>query len=563
MEKFTIQGKGQISLDQNDFVSEGGEGRIYAKGKTAYKIYLDLSKMIPVSKIQELSTIELPNIIRPKDIILNKKNAIVGYTMDLVEGIPMVKLFSTGFRNRNAIKPESIVKLVENMISGIVHIHDKKCLLIDGNEMNYMSDDKTYEVPYFIDTNSYQTPSFPATVIMPSIVDWSSKVFTQMTDWFAFGIVSCQLFIGIHPYKGSHSNFKVGQLEERMKANISIFNKEVSVPSSCRDFSYIPDDIRNWYIDMFGNGKRVPPPKVVGLLNVTQVKVTIVQTTGSFEITFISEFKDMVIKSKYFNGTQCVTTEKELVLNKVIYNISSPSIDVVFTPKMLKPLLVKIENNKVQIYDVIKKERVEFQLNCSEKMVINNTIYLRNEGNLIELTLNEFNEKIVVSVKTVWNIMPKSSQIFNGVVYQSVLGKPYLVIPKPEISKNSSCQILSIPELTGHRIIDGKYENKVCMISTFKDSKYQKFIFRFDESGKYDCRIVENDNDSINFVVLDNGICISINHDDSIEVFVNDLKSTKIKCIQDPDVNSSMTLCKDGIRVMVFKENKLYSLKMK
>lgn len=562
MSKFFIQGKGPIDVNQNDFISEGGEGKVFSKGSIVLKIYTDLKKMIPAAKIQELSVLNRSNIIIPKDLLLDKNSQVVGYTMDYVKGVPMCKLFTNDFRNRNNIQPESINKLIESIIDTIVFIHDKKCLLIDGNEMNYMVDVKTYEIPYFIDVNGYQTPSFPATVIMPSIRDWSSKTFSELTDWYSFAIVSCQLFVGIHPFKGKHLKYKPNQLEDRMKSNISIFNKDVSVPSTCRDFSYIPDDFRNWYIRLFEKGERIPPPKVVGLLNIKQVAIKIVQTTNHFEISTVQEFQDEIVKVRTWNGNRVVTTKKQIFVNKMNYRVSTPEIDVVFTPKMMKPIFVKVDKGKISLRDT-KGNDLNIDISCEEKMVIGNTIFVKFEGNLYELIINEFGDRVVPSVKQTWNIMPLSSQLFDNMIYQNVLGKAYIVIPHPEESlKNSSCSIVSVPELNGYRIIDGKYENKVCMLIGNKGSVTSKFILRFSDDSKYDCRIVD-DSTFINFTVLDNGISISINDDDTIEVFSNNLSSNKVNAIQDPDINQSMILVKDGIKTLFFNQNKLYSLSMK
>lgn len=562
MSKFFIQGKGPIDVNQNDFISEGGEGKVFSKGSIVLKIYTDLKKMIPTAKIQELSVLNRSNIIIPKDLLLDKNSQVVGYTMDYVKGVPMCKLFTNDFRNRNNIQPESINKLIESIIDTIVFIHDKKCLLIDGNEMNYMVDVKTYEIPYFIDVNGYQTPSFPATVIMPSIRDWSSKTFSELTDWYSFAIVSCQLFVGIHPFKGKHLKYKPNQLEDRMKSNISIFNKDVSVPSTCRDFSYIPDDFRNWYIRLFEKGERIPPPKVVGLLNIKQVAIKIVQTTNHFEISTVQEFQDEIVKVRTWNGNRVVTTKKQIFVNKMNYRVSTPEIDVVFTPKMMKPIFVKVDKGKLSLRDT-KGNDLNIDISCEEKMVIGNTIFVKFEGNLYELIINEFGDRVVPSVKQTWNIMPLSSQLFDNMIYQNVLGKAYIVIPHPEESlKNSSCSIVSVPELNGYRIIDGKYENKVCMLIGNKGSVTSKFILRFSDDSKYDCRIVD-DSTFINFTVLDNGISISINDDDTIEVFSNNLSSNKVNAIQDPDINQSMMLVKDGIKTLFFNQNKLYSLSMK
>src|SRR5262245_34856578 len=80
-----IRGGGSVSLSQADFVAQGGEGSVYVKGSLAYKIYSDPQKMIPAAKLQELSALTAPNIIKPQDVLLNSRHTPVGYTMKRVQ----------------------------------------------------------------------------------------------------------------------------------------------------------------------------------------------------------------------------------------------------------------------------------------------------------------------------------------------------------------------------------------------------------------------------------------------------------------------------------------------
>ena len=101
---YHIRGKNKkVKFTQNDFVAKGGEGSVYRIGNVVYKIYEDPSKMIPEAKIKELNNISDGNIIKPIDIILDPSNKVVGFTMRYVDGEPLCKLFTTGFRNRNNI----------------------------------------------------------------------------------------------------------------------------------------------------------------------------------------------------------------------------------------------------------------------------------------------------------------------------------------------------------------------------------------------------------------------------------------------------------------------------
>jgi hypothetical protein len=488
--------------------------------------------------------------------------------MDVIPGnIPLCKLFTTSFRTRNGIAPESINKLVEKIQEVTVFIHDKKCLIVDGNEMNYLADNKTFTIPYFIDVNSYATPSFPATVIMPSIKDWKTNGFNTLTDWYSFAVVSFQLFVGIHPFKGNYPKFvkldPMESMKKRILANISVLNPEVSVPPSVRDFSYIPSEFMGWYVKVFEKGERIPPPQVAGILNVKQVKISVVQSTNNFIIQIVKEYSDEIVRARYWNGVGSITTKKEVFINKANYPISSPrGLDIIFTPKMMAPILARIQDDFLTLFVVPSKEKIETGIQATDKLVVGNTLYVKNEGNLLELVMNEIGGKIVPSVKTCWNIMPKSSLIFNGVIYQNVLGKAYLVIPRPEVGRNSSCHIIETSELDGYKIIDSKHENRICMVSAVKGTETTKFVFTFDPTfSSYDYRLVQDDQ-LINFVVLDNGVCVSINNDDSIEVFRNTTPN-KVQKIKDPDINATFTLTYDGVKVLFFRENILYSLSMK
>lgn len=74
--KVIVQNQGEVSLTQKDFLTQGGQGNIYVKNMLVYKIYHDKHKMIPVSKLRELSELSSQNIIKPERIITNLQNIL-------------------------------------------------------------------------------------------------------------------------------------------------------------------------------------------------------------------------------------------------------------------------------------------------------------------------------------------------------------------------------------------------------------------------------------------------------------------------------------------------------
>ncbi len=562
--KYYVRGKKKksIKLDQSNYITKGGEGKIFGVGSVIYKIYEDPTKMIAEAKIQELQTLSRPNILNPLDIVMDRRNTHVGFTMGRIDNtIPICKMFTNTFRNENNITSDIVGELVENIRETTQSIHDVRCLVVDGNELNYLVVDGEFRVAYFIDVNSYQTPSFPATAIMPSIRDWATSGFSVLTDWYSFATIACQLFVGIHPYKGKHPGYKKGDMQKRVVDHVSIFNSKVKFSRSVRDFGLIPTNYMDWFIELFEKGKRTPPPVTGGALGEVKEKIIVIHSTDNFEIKFLIDYDEHIVSYKNIFGKDIVRTQSKQYIDRDSYDVSS-GVQVVFTPKELNTILVKVDEGTLEVKP-LKGHVSKSHVKAHELAIFDNHLFLRNQGDLHEMSFMELgNYKSIVSVKMTWKIAPYASQIFNGVIFQDILGNPHLLIPKPTTTK-SSMNNVHIPELDGYRILDAKYELGVCMVLGHKGNSYDKLIFKFGNISRYACRIIKDvDDHSINFVTLDNGIVISISGD-TMEVFSSNVSSNTIKSIKDPDIDSDMKLCKRGTSLRFFRENKLYSITMK
>jgi hypothetical protein len=240
--------------------------------------------------------------------------------------------------------------------------------------------------------------------------------------------------------------------------------------------------------------------------------------------------------------------------------------DVVLTPKSLTPLSVRVNqaDNRLLISD-LSGAPLDLDLHVTRKpLIINNTIYAVHKDDMTEIGIHELGGKPVASVTNVWKIMPKSSQNFDNMIFQTVLGKAYVVIPYHRSGK-SYCAVKHIAELDEYRIIQGKHDNRVCMFIGVKDHLYHRLILRFDEHyDRYDLRVVEDiDYPSLNFVTLDNGVVVSIDEHAAVEVFSHKVGSSTIKRIENPDITGTMLLSKEGTQVFCHTEKTLYTLKMR
>ena len=556
--KVFVKGKGQVNLSKTEFLAQGGEGKIFVKGKTAYKIYLDSKKMIPVAKIQELSSISLPNIIRPERVILDGKNKPIGYTMRYVKDTTsLCKIFTKSFKKRNNVQPGNVIDLVKKLHDGVQHIHSKQILIVDLNEMNFLLNNKLSDI-YFIDTDSYKTKSYNATAIMESIRDRHSSTFNMNTDWFSWGIITFQMFIGIHPFKGKHPKFKT--LDDRMVNNISVLNSAVSIPKLCASFDIIPQAYREWYKAVFEDGKRLPPPGQLQNVVIIQPVIHTVKGSDNFDIEEIQKYDHAVIDCKYINGNRVATTNSNIYINdKKRPSITSAVIGS--TPKMGYVVAAHIEDGLLKLHNVTMSKDIDCTIAAGQIMSYDERIYVKNGLDIYEIKLNELGSKIIATPTIVANVMEKATHVYDGVVLQDLLGACYVsFFPEPKTHVQSH-----LKELVGYKIVDAKYINKVLMVIGQKKGKYDKFVFKFNSSHQSYSLSIKSDivYAGLNFVVLDNDLCVHMNEDENLELFSNKLGTTETKVIDDINIDGNMTLYKNGNQVLFAKDNAIYKISLK
>ena len=560
--KVFIKGKGEVNLTQKDFIAAGGQGSVYGKSNTAFKIYADPKHMLPINKIQELSVLKNKAIIKPEDILLDEKNRVIGYTMPLVKNTyALCQLFPKAFRQRENLDHKQMFELIRKLQEIVKHCHDNKILIVDLNEMNFLSDERFKEI-YAIDTDSYQTPSFPATAIMDSIRDrHSPNHFTEGTDWFSFAITSMQMFIGIHPYKGKHSKLK--DIDDRMLKNVSVLNKDVSIPPVCYDFSVIPPNYLKWYEAVLEQGKRLPPPFGNEFVQLVATKLKTIVGNNKFDIQEIKDYIHDIYNYMTFSGIELVITEMNTIFNnKEIGNFNTYK-SVGISPKKNHIVFGKSVNGKLDLFDFTAQKTLVANIDSDALMSYNGTIYNKIGGNIVEISFIETGSDLMATSKVVCQTMENATSFFDGVIFQNMLRSFYATIfPKPGISYQ-----VNIKELKNYvKIIDAKYDNKILFIVAIDaKGKTDQLIFRFDDKfEEYDVRKEEDITfTGINFIVLDNGICVSINPSEQIELFSHTVNSQNLKVIDDPIVSSDMKLYKNGMKALFATGSKLYSIKLK
>lgn len=556
-----INGKQSLTLTQNDYKAQGGQGTVYVKGGKAYKVYHDPNNMIPEAKIIELKGITSATILAPTDILYDPKKQIpIGFAMKYVDNTEyLTKMFSRNFKDTNGIDAKMIIKLVTEMQHALEDIHKAGVLVGDYNEMNFLVDASTYSIPYHIDVDSYQTKSFPCTAIMDTVRDRRLPFgkFDELSDWFSWAVVTFQMYTGTHPYMGRHPNFKTTELDQRMIQRVSVFDKDVKLPKACHDFSAIPQNQLEWYKKVFNDGYRSAPPVASSAMFVPGFTPIVVVGSDGFIVELITDYGDRILDVVYIAGVRYVITTKH------IFKKDSEVFDFTKTPTNVKLLnllgydpVISVLQSGVMKFFTFGREEID-TTNIDGYMTYNNVMYTIHNGSLIEHMFTK-GQRVMHSTKIIDTITPVF-KAFEGVVVQDVFGKRRLSIPYA----SGLCASIVVPELEGHRIIDGKRTGQFVALITEKSGVYIRTMLHFDAKfSAYTIKMESGTSDtSINMVTHKNGMLVSIVNGDTVELMVDLVRGEKRITDCPADIDNKLIDAID--RIMFISDTKLYSLKMK
>lgn len=565
--KVYVQGK-PIQFDQSQYKGAGGEGTIYAHNGRAYKIYHDPARCIPEGKINELATIKLPNVLGPEEVITDRNNQPIGFIMPFVENTEyLCKLFTKGFCSTNNITPQDCVGLAKRMQDTLDTIHQRKILVVDYNEMNFLTNRDFTEV-FHIDVDCYQTPHYPATAIMASIQDpkATNQKWTEESDWFSFAVLICQLYIKTHPYKGRHPDHGKNW-QAMMAAGISIFNKATKMPPATLDLAVIPKGHRKWLENVLEHGERSKPPQPDTDNTPAAVpKATIIATTESVEVKSIFRLESKLIQVSVINGKRYSLTSTGIFCEEKKIKSITPETGYQARRaiKMLCPIEGKNDSPALLTFNpltnTLKIQAIFGLLNeeCETQgcFVLNKKAYTTSPAGLIAISLLNLGAKPLAAKEIVANIFHQH-QVFDGLVIQDILDKCTITIP----TQTGPAQSHRIPQLDRHRILSAKQEGGFAIFLSESKGKlwtttliFNKTITAFQFSQE------ETDHqEEINFTVLDRGICIHATRS-QIHIFA-DLNKKKI--IENSPVEPDQKLLSWQNQVFLINQKELLKITLK
>lgn len=572
-QKVKIGSGGIVTLTDKNYRAAGGEAAIYVANGMAYKLYHDPAhKQLPPGKMKELSVISNSHVVVPQELIFDPKDGKpLGYTTRYVDDVePLLKLFTKTFKEDNNVDFQMINRLVKEIQVVVNDVHSANCLIVDLNELNILAELKpSTVVPWFIDTDSYSTPSFKATAIMDSVRDRRVTVYDKNgtmhynpdigSDWFSWAILSFWLYSNIHPFRGRHPNYKPNEKAKQMDDGISVFHPGVGVPPCVNDFKVIPPRHLDYFKRVFLKGERGVPPlpdSSAPLLVPTQI-ITI-QGTDKLKVEQIASYADHILAITSIMSVYYVATKTHIYANtKEIGRHNAKKILLVSASDGTLVTAQQDNSNKIAFTILTQADPVGIA-QSNEMFARNNAFYTISRGKLIENSFTAFGNKMVHRVKEVENLSVISSKMYNGCVIQDLLGKMYLTFPY----KLGSCFSKHIPQLDGYRIVDAKAEKNIVLVVGEKKGKFDRIIIIFNKSFDI-CDIRKTENiayDTINFTVMDNGLCILLASDTELELFAT---ASQAETLSDPPFDATMRLFSTSDGIFFINGNSFHQLKRK
>lgn len=579
MAKYTTRTGGKtVSCTNSNFVAKGGEGSIHIIGDRVYKV-CDKGHMIPEQKFAELAVLKHPRIIVPDDILQDSKGRDVGYTMRAVPGdpMPLAQILTRTYRDREGVTPDQMMELVSQISDGLRYVHSNNGYFqVDGNELNYMVT-KDHGGIYFIDVNSFQTPSFPVNTIMMSIMDHTVQCnhsvwqWSTLSDWYSFAIISWYMFTAIHPFKGMNPAYpdKKTFMIDQMQGNCSVLHPETKYPKAAvyhpfedvipggKDGAYM-----QWYHAIFIDGKRLPAPVDFQATIAFIARVKEIVGSDNFLMTIIKDYGVTVLGHYASGNKEVVVTKDNVFANGYPHPRPDGKFRVGFTPNNVG-ILASLKDGKVRLQNLDQKTQIQFDAEARDIMACEGRLYLLGSSDILEINFVESGRMVRAATKSVANIIPNATQFFQGVAIQDMFGaKIASVFPASGQQRQ-----IKLEELARHEITDAKYEKNILMVvGMHRDSgEYKRFIFRFSRDWTdYDCRVVENITPTgLNFTVTDKMICICMTEEEKVEIFSSQMGSQDVKSVEDPAVVGDMRLCHSGNEVRFAHGTKLYKFAMK
>lgn len=569
--KLDLEGRGRLTVRPSDYVSAGGEGAVYRSGDIVVKLYADPDKMRRdgmADKIRLLSSLNHPFVVAPRGVALTGAGEPVGYYMDYVDGEPLPRLFTNDFRGRTGFGDGDASLLVDRMRQAMQFAHANGAVMVDPNEMNWLADlgGRDGPQPRVIDVDSWAIGRWSGSVVMLSIRDWQASAFSEATDWFAWGIVTFQIYTGIHPYKGKLAGYGAAELERRMRDNASVFEPGIRLNRAVRDFSAVPGALLDWYVGVFRDGERTMPPSPFergGAHKVAAMVPSAAASAAPGELLIEKLFGDSGNPVRRVWPCGVVRLESGTLVDlagpRVIGSMQSPDGEIV---RLEDGWLIADRAAETPIFGFVNATNLQavpltLGLQVRQTLRFENRLFTVTDGGLAELKLSNLGRPLL-SAGQARGVLPNATRWFDGVGIQDVMGAAYVIAPfgEDEVAQ------LRVPELDGQTPVNARAGRRfVTVVGIDSAGDYRKTELAINADYRsYRAWQGEAAGPELNIAILPKGVCATIVEDGMLDVFVP--ANGKVNRVADGRIGTDIVLANWDDRVLLLHDCEVWRLRM-
>lgn len=557
---FTEAGE-RVELGSAHFVASGGEGDVYAIGARGFKLAHDPAHACPPAKLAELRRIGDPHVLAPTGALLarpGRGGPPVGHELPFVTDTwSACELVPVAFRRRHALPPTTMPALVAALRERVAAVHAAGCLVVDLSEANVLvSRDCT--IPRLIDVDSFQTPSFRATAITPTIADPTRAAgdFDASTDWFSFAVLACSLLTGIHPFRGKHPRVK--GLAARMKAGLSIFDPAVRLPRACLPLTSIPNPWRDWLHATLQHGQRSAPPRPGGGLTLGAATGPRA-LAGSLRMLERAHAPADVRAVLEAHGRLCVHAGGQVWIDGQA-RLDCREAVALGTTAAGGFVAAWAEAGRLHLHDLDRGAAIPCQAAAHAVTSVRGTLYATVGESVARVELVAVGGSLVAGLRPAVRIAPRASRLHAGCVVQQLLGATTVSL----LSESGGAEQRRIPQLDGQRIVDAVHDRGVLVVVTRVAGEHERWVFRFRPGRGHAVRHQTGlPAHAASLVVLDTGVCVALDAYERLELFQRHPDRPELRTVDDPAVGGDWLLHPGDGSVLAGVGARVYQVSMR
>lgn len=434
-----LQGK-PIDLRPDSFVAAGGQGRVFAFGDTAIKVFDDPTAVPPPDKLAALAALRGPHVAAPDHPVCDAQGETVGYTMPFFrDAVSWAKLSTPAFRRRVGLDERAAMGLVLSLGSALAEIHRHGVTVVDLSENNVLVRDTAL---CLIDLDSWQTARHRATALTPTIA--SPHVppgeFDAATDWFAFAVLACSLLLGVHPFKGRHPQHK--GLQARMRAKVSVFDPAVRIPGICRSPDSLPPSLATWFRAVLERGASGPPP--LGALPSPKPRPRQASSHG-----YPGPIREVVATG----GTPWVATATAAFVGARCWLDEGRPIRALGRSHEGAPYVLQTSaHGSLEVCVEGCSARAPVLTPFDALVSFDGQVFAQQRHRLLALDVRHIGVRPHLLTREVGRVLPLATQLFPGVALQNVLGVWHASL----LGHPQGTPLCPLPNLDGHEVLDAR-----------------------------------------------------------------------------------------------------------